>query len=209
MPRLGPGARSEIGAAVLAAAEVVDTQVVQRRVTTFAATHRRYMNAQRAVEAAEAPLAAAQAQLAQRDREQDESITLLARALVRDRQPRANPFRAFGVPSPAAMQRLAVADEAKTIHRLVAAVQQSQAVSKHTRQVAQAADDAACAVELALASIDQLQAAVRVARLARDAIGHSWDRDLAALKRAARAAADEGAPHLHAALFSRGRRSAG
>jgi hypothetical protein len=202
MPRLGPGNRAKIGAAVLAAAEELDTRLVERRLAAFAATHRRYLDAQGAVAATEARLAVALKQLNDCGGEQDKQVSQMARALVGDGQPRANPFRAFRVPSPASMQRLAMAREAALIHRLVSAVQQSPATSQRTRHVAQAAEDAARAVEQALAQIDRLQAAARTKRVARDAIGRSWDRDLATLKLAARAAAADGAPHLHATLFA-------
>ena len=102
-----------------------------------------------------------------------------------------------------------MAGEAQTIRRLVAAAQRSHAVSKATLRVAHAAANAARAAALALVARGKLEAVARVARQARDAIGPSWDRDLAALKRAAHAAADEGAPHLHAALFGRLSRAAG
>src|SRR5438045_3597131 len=112
MPRLGPGERAKIGAAVLAAAETVDTRLVERRLTAFAATHRRYLEAQRAVEVLEGKVAAAAAVVKRCDGEQDAALDALARALIRERQPRANPFRGLGVPSPAVLQRRAAGAEA-------------------------------------------------------------------------------------------------
>jgi hypothetical protein len=160
----------------------VDTRLVKRRLTTFTQTHRLYVAAQRKVKAAEARVSAAQARVNECDREQDAHVELLALALMRERRLRINPFRGFGVPSPAVMKRLAVADEAQAIHRLVAAVRRR--CSPATVKVAEAAD-----------------AAARAQRVKRNVIGQSWDRDAAILKRAAHAAADDGAPHLHAALF--------
>ena len=185
----------------LAAAETVDTRLVAGRLTSFSATHREYIDAQRVVEAAERDLATAAALVRRCDADQDASVDLLARAFAADGQPHDNPFRAFGVRSPALLQRCAAADDAKAIHRLVAAVQRIQGSSSATLQVAQAADAAASAVEQALAALQPLQAALHTARLTRDAIGQHWDRELAALGRKARCAADDGAPHLHAALF--------
>jgi len=202
MPRLGPGARAEIGRAVLTAADTVDRRLVQLRLTAFATTHARYIAAQRAVEAAEDELTAAAAVVRRCDAEQDAAIDALARALVLDRRPRANPFHGFGVPSPAVLQRRAAAAEAKAIHKLVAAVQRIEGCAASTLEAAQAADAAASAVEEALASMLPVEAALRTARRARDAVGQQWNRDLAALKRRAQAAADDGAPHLHAALFA-------
>ena len=207
MPRLGPGARAEIGAAVSAAAETVDTRLVQRRLTAFEATHARYIAAQRVVAAAEGQLAAAAAVVRRCDGEQDVAVDHLARALMLEHQSRASPFRGFGVPSPAVLQRLAAAAEAKAIHKLVAAVGRIEGRAGSTLEAALAADAAACAVEEALASLLPLAAALRTARQARDAVGELWNRDLAALKRQAHAAADDGAPLLHAALFGSVRRN--
>ena len=206
MPRLGPGARAEIGGAVLAAAETVDTRLVRERLAAFAVTHGRYTEAQRVVAAAEVKLAAAAAVVRRCDVEQDAAVDALARALLHEGQPRANPFRGLGVPSPAVLQRRAAAAEAKAIHKLVAAVQRLPGCAAPTLQAAEAAAAAAGAVEKALASVLPLAAALHTARLARDTVGELWNRDLAALKRHAQAAADDGAPHLHAALFRSVRR---
>lgn len=208
MPRIGPGTHVQIGAQVLAAAEIVDTRLVARRLSAFAAMHRRYLAAQRKVEVAERQLRGAQIQLARRDGVQDAAIDGLARALIGDGDPRNNPFKSFRVPSPARVMRLAVAEEAKLIHRLAAAVQQRGDVSNTTRQAARAADQAARAIEAALALIDKQQLILRELRRRRDAIGSNWKAALGALKRSARTAADEGAPRLHAALFGGLRKSA-
>lgn len=207
MPRLGPGARAEIGAAVLGAAETVETQLVEPRLAGFAATHRRYLAAQQVVAAAEAKHAAAAALVRRRDGEQDAAVDRLACALiVSERRSRHNPFRGFGVPSPSLLQRLPVGAEARAIQQLVAAVQRIEGCTRSTLRVAQAAVAAGCAVEEALLALQRLEAKLRTARLARDAIGKTWDRHLAGLKFSARAAAADGAPHLHAALFGAQRR---
>ena len=177
--------------------------MVRLRLTAFAATHARYIAAQRAVKAAEDNLTTAAAVVQRCDAEQDAAVDALARALVLDRQPRANPFRGFGVPSPAVLQRRAAAAEAKAIHKLVAAVRRIEGCAASTLAAAQAAEAAASAVEEALASMRPAEAALRTARRACDAVGQQWNPDLAALKRQAQAAADAGAPHLHAALFAR------
>ncbi len=208
MPRLGPGARAEIGAAVLAAAETMDTQLVQHRLTAFAATHARYVAAQRVVEAADRKVADAAAVVRRRNGGQDAAVESLTRALMGEHQPRANPFRGFGVPSPAVLQRLAAATKAQAIHKLVAAAQRLNGCTASTLKAAQTADAAAFAVEQALASMLPLAAAAHTARLPRDAVGQQWNQDLAALKRRARSAADDGALHLHAMLFRSVRRTA-
>jgi hypothetical protein len=87
------------------------------------------------------------------------------------------------------------------VHQLVAAILRSKGVSTETNQAAQAADKAACAVEEALAPIAKLEKTVADARRTRDAIAKVWESALAALRRGARAAADDGAPDLYPTLF--------
>jgi hypothetical protein len=204
-----PGGRLQGGAAVLAAAKVVDLRPVKARFTAFQRAHAMYVQAQGKVDAAEEQLRAAQARLGERDAVQDEAVEVLARALVAEGQPRANPFAALGAPAPKALQRQPTIDEAKVIHRLVAAVQRNKGVSKATLQAAQAVEKAALAVEQAAAPIAKLQAAAREARHTREAIAQTWETALAALKRGARAASDDGAPQLYATLFERPSRSSG
>jgi hypothetical protein len=201
--KMYPARRLKKGAAILAAAEVVDVRLIKRRFDAFAEAHRTYAKAQRAVEAAEAELRALQANLDKRDSQQDTAVEELARALVTDGQPRINPFAAFAMPAPSAIRQMPLADEAKAIHTLVGAVQQDQTISKAARRAAQAADDAAQKMEKELVPMDKLQASVRSARETRDTAGKTWDLALAALKRGARAAADDGAPELYVKLLGR------
>jgi len=196
-----PGMRLQLGASVVSAARAVDTRLVKARLGRFARVHGGYVNAQRKVDAAESQLRAAQERLGECDAVQDEAIETLARALVAEGAPRGTPFEGFGGLPPGKLIRLPFAEEAKAVHQLVAAVQRSKTVSKATIQAAQAADKAARAVEQALGPIAKLQDAVRDARRARDAVGQGWESALAALRRGARAAADEGAPDLYATLF--------
>lgn len=206
MPRLGPAERAAIGRAVLAAAEVVDASAVQRWLASFAELHRRYLDAQRAVESAEERVATARARFNDYDCEQASRIAALARVLIGAGEPRANPFRGYGVPPPAAMERLALGDEVRALDRLIAAVRRAHAASRAVLEQADAADATARATEAALAGLATVQAAARAERVARDVIGRQWDRALAALNRAAHAATDDGAPHLHAVLFQAVRR---
>jgi len=200
---LNPAGRLETGAAVLAAAEVVDVTLIKPRVDAFGSAHRAYTEAQRAVEAADAQLRAGLTKLEQCDAEQDDAVEEVARALVGDGQPRSNPFAPFGVAAPSIVKQLTFAEEAKVIHKLAAAVQGDPTVSKATRRTVQAAEEAAKVMEAELGPMDKLEATLRTARETRDAAGKIWDTALAALKRGARAAADDGAPGLYTALFGR------
>ena len=82
-------------------------------------------------------------------------------------------------------------------------MQRKNNASKATLQAAQALEKAAGAVEQALIPLEKFQAVVRDTRHTRDAVAQSWESTLAALKRGARAAADDGAPQLYATLFGR------
>jgi hypothetical protein len=205
--KLGSNVASQLdaGASIVAAADTVDTRLIKPRLSAFGGAQRTYKAAHEQVQAAEAHVTAAQMRLGELDVDQDEAVTALAAALIVDGQRRTNPFNVFGVPAPGKLMELAVADEAKAVHQLVAAVQRGKGASKPTLQAAQAAEKAARAVEQALAEIEKLQGSVRAARHRRDAVAQAWATALAALKRGARAAADDGAPTLYATLFDRPR----
>ena len=208
---IGPGRRLEVGAAILAAAKVIDTRPIKTRLAAFERAHRAYASAQHKVDVAEAQLVAARAGIGDCDAEQNKAVEALAHALVVDGQSRLTPFAAFGAPTPAAIigQRRKQADKAIAIHTLVTAVMRSKSASKPTLAAAQTADKAARAAEQALAPIDTLQAGVRDARNGRDALGTHWDAALLVLKHAALSASDDGAPQLYAALFDRAARPNG
>lgn len=198
-----PANRLEAGASILAAARMTDTRLVKDRLAAFERAQRAYGEAQRKVDAVEKRLAAVQQQVGECDAAQDEAVEALARALVGDGHPRATPFAAFGAPSPAAIKRLPLAAEAKTLSALIAALQRNKTVSKPTLQTARDVEKAVRTVARAQAPLDKLTAALHDARRTRDAIGGNWDAALGAFKRGARAAADDGAPQLYTGLFER------
>ena len=135
--------------------------------------------------------------------DQDEAVGAVARALILDGRSRSNPFTGFAPLAPGQLMKLPIADEVQAIHQLLAAVQRAKGLSKLSQQAAQTAEKAALAVEQGRAQIDKLQRIVREARHARGAVAQTWATALAALKRGARAAADDGAPTLYASLFDR------
>jgi hypothetical protein len=186
---------------LLSAAREVDTRLVKDRLQRFEQVHKSYTTAQRKVDAAESQLQATLAGIEKLDAVQDHAVERLACALSNDGEPRRNPFAAFGEESPSVVARQAFAEEVETIHRLVATIQRSKGMSKETLEAAQAADQAASAVEQALAPIAKLEQTVADARRTRDAIAKVWETALAALRRGARAAADDGAPDLYPTLF--------
>ncbi len=80
-------------------------------------------------------------------------------------------------------------------------MEERDGVDKAATAAAAAAGKAARAVEQAAAPIEGLEAVVRDARRLRDAVAHQWELALEALKRGARAAADEGVPEMYDTLF--------
>lgn len=197
----GSGLRVQLGASVLAAARAVNTTPIAARLATFESVHREYVTAQAAVEAAEGELRTAQERLGERGAVHDDAIEALAVALVSAGQPRGNPFDAFGSPAPGTLMRLPFPEEVQATRKLVAAILRGKDAEKGTLEAAKLLDKSARAVEQALVPIAKLNDDVRNARRTRDAVGQGWESALAALKRGARAAADEGAPNLYPTLF--------
>jgi hypothetical protein len=193
--------RLQQGASLLSAAREVDTRLVKDRLQRFEQVHKSYTSAHRKVAAAEAELEATLAGIEKLDAVQDHAIEMLACTLAKHGQPRRNPFAAFGAPSPSTVARQPFGEEVAIIHRLVATILRTNGVSKETTEAAQAADEAASVVEQALAPIAKLEKTVADARRNRDAIAKVWESALAALRRGARAAADDGAPDLYPTLF--------
>lgn len=200
---LGPTTRLDKGAAILAAANEQSTELIKARLDAFAAVQRRYAEAQRKVDEADQQLRAMQASVATGDADQDAALAALAGMLIADGQPWATPFAAFGGATLAVLKRLPPVEKAAAIHRLVPEIKRQTTLSASAVQCADAAEQAARAVDVALLPLDALQRTLRVTRHRRDAVGHTWDTALAALRRGSRSAADEGAPGLYAALFGR------
>ncbi|HXQ21523.1 MAG TPA: hypothetical protein VN812_07610 [Candidatus Acidoferrales bacterium] len=197
------------GASILAAARTIDTRLVKGRLAAFERAQRTYSAAHDKVSAAEAALDAATTRLGELDADQDDAVDALARALIAEGQPRSNPFRDFSPLAPGRLMAQRNGDGAKAVHQLVTAVQRAKGITKPTLQAAQAAERAARALEQQLAQIEKLHETVSEVRHTRDAVAQGWLTELAAFKRGARAAADEGAPHLYATLFDRPARTNG
>ncbi|MFI5396266.1 MAG: hypothetical protein ACHQ9S_12105 [Candidatus Binatia bacterium] len=124
-----------------------------------------------------------------------------------DGQPLRDPFAAFTNLTTGALMRLASAEAAKALPELVAAIRRSKTAGKATLQAVQGAEKVTRGLEQALARLDALRTAARDARVTREAVAHAWELTLGALKRGARAAADDGAPNLYATLFDRAART--
>src|SRR5689334_480428 len=105
------------------------------------------------------------------------------------------------------MGRLPNAEGAAAVAQLVAAVMRRTQLGDTTRQAAEAALDAARAVEQALAAVAKREGDVRSALRMRDAVGVTWDRAVRAFRsRVIAAEVGDGVPNLYATLFAPVRR---
>ncbi|MBI4512056.1 MAG: hypothetical protein HY698_20660 [Deltaproteobacteria bacterium] len=198
-----PASRIQVGNDILESAKTVDTKPIKERLLLFEKAHRALAAAQAGVDKAEGTLRAAQEKVAEADVVQDEALMALAAALVGEGLPRMNPFKPLGFDAPSTIAKLGTAREAKVVKTLVAKVQKRKGTQAPSLRAARAAEKAALAVERASTPLDRLAEAYRAALSRRTAQELPWEARLAALKRGARAAADDGAPGLFAALFER------
>jgi hypothetical protein len=197
------GTRIAAGDSVLEASKSVDMAPVTRRLAAFKKVHQAYSDADAAVKKATEALQAQQARVGEADVTQDDAVDHLAAGLAGDGLPRMNPFKPFGAPAPAALQKMGYGDEARALTALAGAVPKRRGLSDGTIAAAKAAAKAAAAVEAELGKLPKLEKARTAAMSRRDAFAQAWETAFAGLKRGARAAEDEGAKGLHAALFDR------
>jgi hypothetical protein len=198
-----PGTRIAAGDSVFHAAESVDTRPVAGKLAGFKKVHGAYRAADAGVKKAGEALQKQQAKVGEADVLQDEALDGLAVALPGDGLPRVNPFKPFGAPSLTALQGLGYAEEAKRVIALEAAVVKRKGLSKGSIAAAKVAGKAALRVQAELDAVPDLEKARTAAMTRRDALAQAWETAFAALKRAVRAAEDDGAKGLHAALFGR------
>ncbi|MFT3768542.1 MAG: hypothetical protein QM820_24105 [Minicystis sp.] len=198
-----PGQRLERGDSVLAAAASVSIKPIQKRFGAFKKIHAAYGAADRKVKGANDAVTVQQQKVAEADVDQDAAVQDLAGGLAGDGLPRVNPFQAFGAPPPAALCKMGYGSEAEAVLALEKAVLKRKGLSAGSRTKAKKAGAAAKKVLAAIKPIANLEKARTNARSAREALEQGWETEFAALKRAARAAEDDGAKGLFAALFER------
>lgn len=196
-----PGNRIEAGQQLVERAKAVKPTAVKPRFTAFASIHKLYAAAHAKVGKADRALQKQQAKLAEADVLQDEAVARLAAKLPADGLPRTQPFKPFGFTRPSALQQREATAEAKLLQKLAAAVLKHKGASAATKAAANAALKAAAGVLGASAPIAKLTSARTSAMHARDALEQAWETAFAALKRGAKAAEDDGAKGLFAALF--------
>jgi hypothetical protein len=160
MARHSPGTRLELGASVLAAARVVDTKLVDDRLARFRNAQHAYARAQAKVDAVEREVRAAGAQVASSVRSLKRAVDGLARALVADGHPLANPFRKFRAPTRGRLTRLPPAEAAEAVHKLAREVRDGKGVGEATLKAAEEVDAAAREIEERLAALPKLAQAL-------------------------------------------------
>ena len=199
-------AQLKAGAAILAAARTADTRLIKDRLAAFDRAHQGYADAHAQLLQAETALKTAQAEFRT---EQQGVVDGLARALLADGQPLRDPFAGFGAATTGALMHMPPGEAVKALPQLIATVRRSKTLGKVTLQALPAAEKATHAMDQAATRMDDLRTAAHSAHATRDAVAQKWEAALAALKRGARAAADDGAPTLYATLFERPGRTNG
>ena len=131
----------------------------------------------------------------------------LARALVADGQPLRDPFAAFAGLQDGGAHAFGAGGSGQGAAGAGGGDPPQQGLGKGTLQAVQSAEKVTRGMEPALARLEALRTVVRDARATRDAVAQAWELALGALKRGARAAADDGAPNLYATLFERAART--
>jgi hypothetical protein len=194
-------ARLKIGAAVLAAAEVVDTHLVADRLRAFDEAHSAYLDAAHKIDAADARLETEKRGLEEVGAAHDAAVEQLAVSLVNAGQPRINPFAAFDADTPGAIKRMPPDEAARAVRSLLGTLSRHGGLSAATLAAGAAVEQATQHVEAALVPFQARQDESRAARRMADVVGRRYDLALRALRHAARAAAADGAADLYDTLF--------
>lgn len=200
----GPSSRTAGGEHVLQAAKALGASAIKPiapRIDAFKKVHLAYIAADAAVEKADQAVRAQQTKVAELDVTQDECVDALATSAVADEMPRLAPFKALKFDTPSAIKRMGHVNEAHVALSLADAVTKRKAKMPHSQKAALALAKASKSVIVAAKPIEGLIKKRKAAMSQRDALELGWEKAFAALKRAARAAADDGHVGLYSALF--------
>lgn len=194
-----PGMRVKSGNAVIDRAASVDTRPIKKRFDALRAAQRDYSKAHDVAGKAVTALTAHERKIGELDDAQDAAVEAWVVARITAGEPRTKPLASLGGPSPSELIKMNASAEAKLIKKLA-----GKDLKHADARVKKAAAAAIAAAEKVLAADGPRTTLVRArdaAIAARDAIGPSWEKAFAALKRGARAAEDDGATGLMKALF--------
>ncbi len=197
-----PAGRREAGDTLLARAKQASTAAIKDRLAAFAKVHAVYVKSDAAVQVAADRARAAQAKVGEADAAHDEAVEVLASAAVGEGAARTAPFAAWKGPTPTALKTGATAAAAKASIKLAAAIAKSKAAGKATKAAATALAKSANGVLALLPAVDEAVAKRGAAIAERDALEAAWEKTLAVVRRAAKAANDDPKnAGLFAALF--------
>ncbi len=199
----GNAGRIEAGKVVLAAAQSVDTTLVAARLAAFTQAHAQFLEAVERINVAQAGIDNAEALVRERSALHDTALGKLIAQLVVDGHPRINPLTSYSAETPSGIAEMPPAARSTVVRELLGNVLRDERLSAGSRDAANACADATAALDEALSSLTQAETTAADLRHSRDAVADRWDDAFAALKRGARAAADEGAAGLYGALFDR------
>ena len=194
-----PGQRVKAGDWLIDSAEGVGVEPVAKRFGFFERIHIDYRKANEKSAKAVAALASAERKVGELDVTQDERLEAFAVARIAAGAPRVNPISEYKVGSVSVVKGMGHESEAKVLLKIAAKAKNHPDAG--VKKAAAAMEKGANAVLAAAKPIPDLIKARDAAMRARDAKGPGWEKAFAALKRAVRAAEDEGAAGLFAALF--------
>jgi hypothetical protein len=187
------------GKLIIARATNVDMAPVKKTFDGMRSAHTAYDKAHSAASLAAERLAKAEAQLGELDATQDASVDAFAVAHVTAGASRTKPLAAYKAGSVSDIKGMPVEKQAQLVIKL--ATKGKAHEDAGVKRAAGAMEKAAKAVLAGVKRIEPLIEKRNEAIAARDALAPRWEKAFASLKRAVRAAEDEGASGLFAALF--------
>ena len=194
-----PGQRIKVGDWLLGSDRGVDTKPVKPRFSVFKSIHLDYGKANDLAVKAVAALMKAERNVGELDVDQDGSLDVLALAHMFLGAPRQNPLAEYKMGTISDIKELAHEKEAKLLLKMSAKAKKHPNAA--VKKAGVAMEKAANAVLNGIKPIEGLIKAREAAMRARDAKAPAWEKAFASLKRATRAAEDDGATGLFAALF--------
>ena len=194
-----PGQRIKVGDWLLDSERGVDTKPVKPRFSVFKSIHVDYGKANDVAVKAVAALMKAERNIGELDVDQDGTLDGLALAEMNLGASRQNPLAEYKMGTISAIKGMAHEKEAKLLLKIAAKAKKHPNAA--VKKAGIAMEKAAHAVLNAIKPIEGLVKARDAAMRARDAKAPAWEKAFASLKRATRAAEDDGHAGLFAALF--------
>ena len=194
-----PGSRVKVGKMVLARAVSLDIKLVKKPFDGMRSAHGAYDKAHSAARLAAERLAKAEAQLGELDVTQDVSVDVFAVAHTTAGAVRTKPLAEYKAGSVSEIKAMPTKKQAQLLIKVATKAKAHEHAS--VKRAAASMEKAAKAVLAGNQRVEGLIEKRNEAIAARDALSPRWEKAFATLKRAVRAAEDEGATGLFEALF--------